>query len=103
MSQPTLSIPAATMADLTELYKGALDQQLGFVGEFLEEAERLEALRKTRPETFPAWRIFSSRKSPDVPVLTVSAVERYRSLMLEYARQTGYVVPAKVDAAWKTR
>lgn len=103
MSQPALNVPAATMAALDELYKGSVDQQVEFVTEFLEEARRLEELRKVRPDVFPAWRIYSSRKSPDVPVLTVSAVEHFRSHMLEFGRQTGYVLPAKAEAALKVR
>lgn len=103
MSQPTLTVPPATMSDLTKLYKGSLDRELGLVGEFLEEARRLEALRKERPAMFPSWRIYSSRKSPVVPMLTVSAIERYRSLMLEFGRQTGYVIPSNVETALKTR
>lgn len=101
--EPTLSIPPATMSQLTELYTNALDAQMNLVGEFLGEMKRLAPKKQENPTIFPSWRIYSSRKTPEVPLLGTSALEAFRSQMAEYSRQTSYKIPDSVQSALETR
>jgi hypothetical protein len=101
--EPTLKIPASTMTQLTELYTKTLDAQMNLVEEFLREVDRLEPLKRENPAIFPSWRLYTSRKSPEIPLLGVSALEAFRSQMAEYGRQTGYKVPQSVQSALDKR
>jgi hypothetical protein len=91
--EPALNIPPGTLKELTAFYTRALDQQMNLIAEIITEVDQLQPSYEREPEKFPAWRLFSSRQTPPVPLLSDSAVELFRSEIYEFGRQTGYVVP----------
>ncbi|CAN5498800.1 hypothetical protein BH10BDE1_BH10BDE1_24070 [soil metagenome] len=101
--EPTLKIPATTMTQLTDLYTKSLDVQMNLVGEFIAESKKLEPAKLANPAIFPSWRMYTSRKSPEVPLLAESATEVFRSQTAEYSRQTGYKMPESVQSALDKR
>ncbi len=101
--EPTLKVPESSMKELTDFYSRAFEAQLKLIPEFLGEVKRLEPLRAANPEIFPSWRLYSSRKTPSVPMLGTSPVQLYRSKVLEFGRQTGYQVPIEVQVSLDER
>jgi hypothetical protein len=94
LGQPMLAIPTETLRDLDQLYRRRVDAHLESVASFLTIASQLEDRRIRSPEAFPSWRIFSSRPTPQVPILRATLIENYRAEIAEMGRQTGYTVPA---------
>ncbi len=101
--EPTLKIPASTMSQLTDLYTKGLDDQMLLLAELIAEAKRLEPEKAANPALFPSWRIYTSRRSPVIPLLGPSAVEVVRSKAAEFSRQTGYKMPIVVQRALDNR
>ncbi|MBK7892001.1 MAG: hypothetical protein IPJ84_14535 [Bdellovibrionales bacterium] len=93
LGQPMLAIPTETLHDLDQLYRRRVDAHLESMATFLTIARQLEDRRARSPEAFPSWRIFSSRPTPQVPILRATLVENYRAEIAEMGRQSGYVVP----------
>ena len=101
--EPTLKVPEASMKELTELYSRTFDTQLSLVSKFFDEVKRLEPLRSANPDAFPSWRLYSSRKTPNVPIVSSSAVQLFQSKVLEFSRQTGYALPNEVKTVLEER
>ena len=93
LGQPMLAIPTETLRDLDQLYRRRVDAHLEGMATFLTITRQLEDRRSRSPEVFPSWRIFSSRPTPQVPMLRATLVENYRAEIAEMARQTGYKTP----------
>lgn len=93
LGQPMLTIPTETLTRLDQLYRQRVDMQLGLTTTFLNLARQLEERRRAKPETFPSWRLFSSRPPPAVPMLSAMRIENHRAEMAELSRETGYILP----------
>lgn len=94
LGEPALAIPGYVVEGLTRLYADKLDAQVQYLKQFIEEAERLEAVRKGKPDVFPSWRLYSNRPAPSVPILSWAAVDGYDRKLQGLSQSFGYVIPA---------
>lgn len=101
LGEPALRIPADTMEMLNSFYSRRIDTQLAYLTEILKESKRLERLRAERPQAFPAWRLYTNRPAPQVPILGTSPVDRADGELREMAKAYGYKIPTEYEQAVK--
>ncbi len=99
LGEPALKIPSETMEMLNSFYSRRIDTQIAYLTEVLKESQRLETTRAKRPESFPAWRLYTNRPTPRVPILGTSPVDHVDGSLKEMARAYGYQIPAAYKEA----
>lgn len=99
LGEPALAIPTATMSMLNGFYSRRVDAQIALLTQTVNEAKRLEALRKDKPSVFPSWRLYSNRQAPNVPLLGTSPIDEFDGTLRELAAESGYKIPAEYEAA----
>lgn len=99
LGEPALAIPAATMSMLNGFYSRRVDAQIALLTKTINEAKRLETLRKDKPSVFPSWRLYSNRPAPNVPLLGTSPIDQFDGTLREMSAESGYKIPAEYEAA----
>ncbi len=99
--EPALKISESVKTIIDEFYKSRIDRQFELSAETIQAIKKLEPARAANPASFPSWRLYASRPSPVVPLLSESRLENFRLDTVELTKTIGYRPPTALEEAFK--